>query len=157
MILEWIEILQNHGSPKYFFYGAEFSLVLLFLLFIGWKQLRGPESNFKVREADLSDIRVQSESQANRSADLGSAKMTRGSLLLEGIRLGGAPHEVLGVSSGANGAEIQKAYRKLMKRYHPDRVGPPGSSEWKDAQKIAEAINQAKDDLITRLKKNGNG
>jgi hypothetical protein len=37
-----------------------------------------------------------------------------------------------------------------MKRYHPDLVGRPGSREWKDAQRIAEAINRAKEELAPR-------
>jgi DnaJ-domain-containing protein 1 len=69
-------------------------------------------------------------------------------LLLAGIRLEGAPHEILGVSPQATKREIQKAYRNLMKRYHPDVVAPAGSQRWKEAQKIAEAINRAKDAML---------
>ncbi len=71
-------------------------------------------------------------------------------LRLSGISIAGEPHEILGVRKTAAPAEIQKAYRDLMKRYHPDLVGPPGSREWKDAQKIAEALNRAKDELLKR-------
>jgi hypothetical protein len=71
-------------------------------------------------------------------------------LLLNGIRLDGAPHEILGVKEKATRAEIQKAYRDLMKRYHPDMVGRPGSREWKDAQRIAEAVGKARDELLKR-------
>jgi DnaJ-domain-containing protein 1 len=49
--------------------------------------------------------------------------------------------------------QIQSAYRELMKRYHPDRVGRPGTREWQDAQGIAEAINRAKRDLLARAKR----
>ncbi len=69
---------------------------------------------------------------------------------LTGIRIDGAPHEILGVSPQASPEEIQSAYRSLMKRYHPDRVGRPGSREWNDAQQIAEAINRAKELLLKK-------
>jgi DnaJ-class molecular chaperone len=74
-------------------------------------------------------------------------------LLLSGISLDGPAHEILGVKVNATNSEVQKAWRDLMKRYHPDKVGRPGSREWSDAQRIAEAINQAKDEMTQRRRK----
>ena len=82
---------------------------------------------------------------------LANAKIERKTpLQLEGIRVDGPPHEILGVQPGAGAEEIQRAYRERMKQYHPDKVGPPGSREWNDAQKIAEAINRAKSELLKK-------
>ncbi len=110
---------------------------------------RTPESSFKVREADL---RRKSKPGQDELAQA-KIKTQSGPLQLPGIRLDGAPHEILGVSATASAQEIKLAYRELMKRYHPDRIGPPGSREWKDAQRIAERINEAKEFLTRQARK----
>jgi curved DNA-binding protein CbpA len=75
-----------------------------------------------------------------------------GPLRLPGITLDAPANEILGVSPLATRAEIQRAYRERMKIYHPDLIGRPGSREWQDAQKIAEAINRAKEEMLAGKK-----
>lgn len=60
----------------------------------------------------------------------------------------GLPHEILGVAPDASPKEIQKAYRALMKKYHPDKRARPGTEAWHEAQRIAARINEAKDTLL---------
>lgn len=69
---------------------------------------------------------------------------------LDGFSVDRKPHEILGVEPNASKAEIQKAFKRLMLRFHPDRVGPPNSREWKDAQPIADAIIRAKDEMLSK-------
>lgn len=134
--------------------------ILVGLLFVGglWRIKSGSrvasQTGFAVREADLrKPPQAGAPAQTKGKHDLANAKMERKvPLALEGIRIDGPPHEVLGVPVGATEEQIQKAYRERMKRYHPDKVGRPGTREWQDAQKIAEAINLAKNELLKRLR-----
>lgn len=65
------------------------------------------------------------------------------------------PYEVLGVSRNATYDEINTAYRKLVKQYHPDRyVGNPLADLAKE--KIVE-INAAYDAIIADRKKADSG
>lgn len=51
-------------------------------------------------------------------------------------------YKLLGVSQTATHDEIQKAYRKMMRLYHPDVNKSP------DADKMAKTINNARDTLL---------
>ena len=50
------------------------------------------------------------------------------------------PYDVLGVSKSASAEEIQKAYRKLSKKYHPDRN--PGDKQAEATYKEVQAANE---------------
>ncbi len=57
------------------------------------------------------------------------------------------PYEVLGVREDASDAEIKKAYRHLVKKYHPDSYQDPGMAHVAE-EKIRE-INVAYDTIQT--------
>jgi hypothetical protein len=118
------------------FYLAQLGLGLVFVLVLWRLRPQGvsKDSGFAVREADL-------KAAAPPGRGAGSSSLADG-----------PPHEVLGISPRASVEEIQQAYRERMKQYHPDRVGRPGTREWVDAQKIAEAINHAKNELLKRAR-----
>jgi hypothetical protein len=50
---------------------------------------------------------------------------------------------VLGITPDATEAEIKKAYRNLMRQYHPDRVATLGPELQETAAKRAKEINEA--------------
>ena len=143
----WVKIIQHHFYEIQIIMGATF-------LSIAWIFVRPktPDSSFKLREADLEKLRRAGNFAVPQEVfDLGNARLKRSEpLALPGIRLDVSAHELLGVPNRATPEQIQKAYRDLMKRYHPDIIGRPGSREWNDAQKIAEAINRAKEELLKK-------
>ena len=56
------------------------------------------------------------------------------------------PYEVLEINRGASKEEIQKAYRKLVKKYHPDQYRDNPLAKLAE-EKLAE-INEAYDYLM---------
>jgi len=53
------------------------------------------------------------------------------------------PYEVLGVPQEITNDEIERAYRDLLKKYHPDRVQHLGAEFQEMAEERAKAINEA--------------
>lgn len=56
------------------------------------------------------------------------------------------PYKVLGVSKNATDSEIKKAYRELIKKYHPDKMSDSPLSEI--AQEKTSEVNAAFDDIM---------
>ncbi len=68
------------------------------------------------------------------------------------MKNGKDPYEVLGVKRGASDDEIKKAYRELVKQYHPDRY--KGNPLENLAQEKMQEINEAYAELTDPQKKN---
>ena len=133
--------------------------LVLFLLWRFYPENR--RSNFKDRGTGPRANRQPKAGTGKRSPDelaesrIRKDKTRAGPLRLEGFRFDRAAHEILGISPLASRTEIQSAYREAMKRHHPDRVAAPGSAQWQDAQAIAQAILQARDELFEKAKRRG--
>lgn len=58
------------------------------------------------------------------------------------------PYAILGVHKGASSDEIQKAYKQLVNRYHPDKVQHLGEEFRQLAEKRFKEIQQAYQYLV---------
>lgn len=52
-------------------------------------------------------------------------------------------YSVLGVPSAATDAEVKKAYRDMVRKYHPDMVSTQGESVQRMAERKTQEINEA--------------
>lgn len=57
------------------------------------------------------------------------------------------PYAVLGVTPDASEADIDRAYRRLITQYHPDRLGGVAEDLRKQAEQKAREINRAYDQI----------
>lgn len=64
------------------------------------------------------------------------------------------PYEVLGIKEGASEEEIKRAYRELVRKYHPDQYKDNPLSEL--AEEKLKEINEAYD-MLMKGGKNGSG
>lgn len=141
---------QPLGLTRWIFIIAQFAFWGFLLWMVVRRNARGGDSQF--RDEKLESRRLDRW----RRATLHDVSMDAEPVLeLEGFVIDRPAHEILGISREATPAQIAKAYRHLMKRYHPDRIAPLGSAHWKDAQKIAEAINRARDEMLHGRKRQG--
>ena len=142
--------MEGIDSKELFFY-AQLGVALLILGWFIWFQGRGSSSSFRVRESDRLKQKpsFKNPQLTGKDSDMGDDKMKiKRPLSLPGIRIDGPAHQVLGVSPQASPQEIEAAYKKLIKQYHPDKIAAPGSPQWHEAQKIAAALNEARLELL---------
>ena len=176
MLENWYKLLlepvKNPELIKNFFYQTEilYGVILgawcIYFFFVRTKE---SSSQFRTKEFERLDLKrkgLKKTSEQELLAEATIQKKTIPLLLPTHMKLEGAAHEILGIPHDASIQVVQTAYRKLMKRYHPDAVfqnhstGHPSSTEWqssaewKEAQRIAIILSQAKEEMMARRKSN---
>jgi len=63
------------------------------------------------------------------------------------------PYRELGLTSEATDAEIERAYRKLISQYHPDKLGGAAPELQQQAEQKSRRINAAYDRIKTLRKR----
>ena len=59
-------------------------------------------------------------------------------------------YEILGLSKGASASEIKKAYRKMAKKYHPDKLRGQDPAMIKGAEEKFREVQKAYETLISQ-------
>ncbi|HUH90362.1 MAG TPA: DnaJ domain-containing protein [Lysobacter sp.] len=63
------------------------------------------------------------------------------------------PYAVLGVTTEASDADVERAYRRLISQYHPDRLDGAAAELRRQAETRAREINGAYDRIKTLRKR----
>jgi DnaJ-domain-containing protein 1 len=120
------------------------------LIWYRFAQTNKTETRFRSREADRKDL-----DRLRAGPDLGEAKLVHKPqpikaqpLALPGIRMNGEAHEILGVDENASEAEIMKAYKESMKRFHPDRIQGQAKEQIQFYEEASSKLNQAKETML---------
>lgn len=58
------------------------------------------------------------------------------------------PNEVLGISIGADVETVEKSYRALLRRYHPDRFASRGPEYLARAHQVVLLLQKARDRML---------
>ena len=129
------------------------------LLILVYLRNKSTPSQFKNREANRKDL----DQLWKRGEDLSQSRLVGKKpqskpatpppppLALPGLRMNGAPHEILGIAENATEAEIMKAYKEAIKRFHPDTIQGAAKDQIQFYQEASARINEAKNLLIKNL------
>ena len=135
--------------------------ILIFgaLLILVYLRNKSTPSQFKNREANRKDL----DQLWKRGEDLSQSRLVDKKpqsrpatpppppLALPGLRMNGAPHEILGIAENATEAEVMKAYKEVIKRYHPDTIQGAAQDQILFYQEASARINEAKNVLIKKI------
>ena len=141
-----------------YFVRIQWGVLILGILFcIRILRSGSKQSQFRVREADRTDL-----NRLKSSSDLAQAKLPKpkvatpppAPLALPGIRMTGEPHEILGVDENATEADVMKAYKEAIKRFHPDRIQGQAKEQLQFYQEASSKLNSAKEAMLKRLRSN---
>lgn len=60
------------------------------------------------------------------------------------------PYEILGIAPGAPKVQIEAAFKKLLKKYHPDRFAAEGKGYQMRAHHVILLVQEARDQMLRK-------
>jgi DnaJ-domain-containing protein 1 len=128
------------------------------------RKLPAPSERRSLRRTRLDETLVRQIAGFHRRCRAAAVQSAAGGLigLLIGhafdtdwfrLRRGNNPYAVLGLTDEASDAEIDRAYRRLISQYHPDRMAGAAEELRRQAEAKAREINAAYDRIQTLRRK----
>ena len=118
-------------------YGYEFGIILWIVCRIVISVIaKGAESSARYQTYNSHNYRSSYQNNYQHNNTSGNSQKTESN----GMEY---YYSVLGVPSAATDAEVKKAYRDMVRKYHPDMVSTQGESVQRTAERKTQEINEA--------------
>lgn len=134
-------------------------LLIMVTLYLSWKRqkernkhshidLEKLDLNFKVNRTPVPPEPYESKINPEKE----SLEPLKLSSILPTFEPGEKPWVVLGVSETASKEEIEKSYKSLLKKYHPDRFASLDSGYQTRAHQTILLLQKARDEMLAKQK-----
>lgn len=129
-------------------YGYGYAIVLWIVCRIVISVIaKGAESSARYQTYNSHNYRSSYQNNYQHNNTSGNSQKTES----KGIEY---HYSVLGVSSNATDAEIKKAYRDMVRKFHPDMVSTQGENAQRIAERKTQELNEAYQNIKSWRKMN---
>lgn len=137
-------------------------VVVAVTVYLRWKKAKDQEEALKIKLDQMNFKAGQTRQAAGAFQEAGKentpdsevnpAEPLQISSALPNWPPGTSPEQILGISSNATKQQIEKAYKTLLKKYHPDRFESWGKGYKTRAHYIVLQVQKARDAMLGKLK-----